>query len=171
MEIHFEKLQEALNKLVGLHRQLLELVRSEKDAIVAADLKLIQDTSHAKEILVEAIKTTETRRLEELGKIALTLRRPMKELSLSELAIVIQARDPKRADHLRSVQNALKLLVDRVVEQNRYNAELVSRSLESLTEMKANVLGEGVRQAQTYGQNAQKVTPSQSAPRMLSQEA
>jgi flagellar biosynthesis/type III secretory pathway chaperone len=165
-----QKLQESLQRLLGLHRQLLDCVRMEREALTAASLKDIQEATYAKQALVEAINQAETDRLRATGELAILWKRPVKELTLGEIVVAIQGRDPKSAEALRSSLNALTLLIKRIREQNDDNRGLVERSLEHVHEMKRNVLGEAKPNTGTYTQQGQK-NPSTSGARLISKEA
>jgi flagellar biosynthesis/type III secretory pathway chaperone len=165
-----QKLQESLQRLIGLHRQLLDCVRMERDALVAADLKAIQEATYAKQALIEGIRQAETERLRATGELAILWKRPVKDLTLSEVVIAIQARDPKAAEALRSSFNALTVMIKRIREQNDDNRGLVERSLEHVHEMKRNVLGEAQPNTGTYTQQGQK-NPATGGARLISKEA
>lgn len=165
-----QELHKSLQKLIGLHRQLLESVRSERDGLLSADVKVLQETTNAKEALIEAIKRTESERMGIIGALALSWKRPARELSLSNVIIAIQGEDLKSADLLRSSQNALNVLIQRITEQNAANKQICDRSLGHLDVMKKNVLGEGTPRSDVYSQQGQRVNgPTQS--RLLSREA
>ena len=52
----FLQIYETLQRLTGLHRQLMDTVRMEREALVAADIKGIEDATLAKQALIEAIQ-------------------------------------------------------------------------------------------------------------------
>ena len=55
MDAEHAEIHASLQKLIGLHRQLLETVRLEHDAIRDANLSAIEDSTRAKEALIAAI--------------------------------------------------------------------------------------------------------------------
>lgn len=147
----------SLQKLIGLHRQLLDIVRLEREALVTADLKSIQEATHSKQVMISSIHQAESERLGTTASIAAILRKPVEELTLSKLIIQIQASDQKRAEQFRGALNALNILVKRIKEQNDDNKGFVEKSLEHIGAMKRNVLGESVAAAATYSQKGRKV--------------
>jgi flagellar biosynthesis/type III secretory pathway chaperone len=161
---------QTLQKLVGLHRQLMENVRFEREALTNADLKGVQETTFAKEALVEQIRQQESARLKATAELALTWKRPFKELTLTNIIIAIQARDPKGAEQFRGVYNALTILIQRIREANEYNRGLVEKSLEHVHNMKRNVLGEAVPKSETYTPQGQR-QPYTGGARLISKEA
>ncbi len=169
-EQNLDSIYQLLQRQLGLHRRLWECVRAEKECLVLADVKKLQDTTLSKESLIESIRVQEQERLHLVGALASQLRRPVRELILSELIITVQGFDLKRADQLRSVLQALQVLVARIQEQNRYNSELVQRTIVNIEQMKRNVLGEAAPKSSTYnvmGQKSQNAAHS----RLLSKEA
>jgi hypothetical protein len=172
------KLHGSLQKLIGYHRQLLEAVRAEKDALVQAEMKAIRETTCSKQVLVESIRLEEAARVRIVGELAILWKRDPATLSLNEIIIQTQGESqsasyglgPKVSDQLRSSFNAIQLLVKRVIEQNRENAGCVERSLEHISNMKKNVLGEAAPASQTYTQQGTRSQPGSGA-RLLSREA
>ena len=70
-ELSIQKIYEVLQKLVGLHRQLYEVCRAERDALIGADVKLIQEQTHAKELVIETIKQHEMDRIRATASLSL----------------------------------------------------------------------------------------------------
>ena len=163
-------IHESLQELIGLHRQLLDTVRLEKDALVSADVKSIQDVTVAKESLIAAIQQAELFRFRRVAELAAAWLRPMSEMTLSKIAIEVQRTDLAAADLLRSSLTTLTLLVERIAEQNGENRTLVESSLQHVSNMKANVLGESDRASSTYAQDGQRTGPSGRS-RLISREA
>lgn len=170
MEKTLESLYQVLQKLVGLHRQLLETVRLEKQAIIDADLAGIQEATLAKEKIIELVHAQESTRIQCIAELALELKKPAKEITLNKIILDIQGSHPKLSDMYRSSLNALSLLVSRIKEQSDYNLSLIQKSLTHIEKMKRNVLGESVPRSDTYGNKGQKVGHAQGA-RLVSKEA
>ncbi len=169
-ELSIQKIYEVLQKLVGLHRQLYESCRAERDALVAADVKLIQEQTHAKELVIETIKQYEMQRIRASASLSLDWKIPLVELSLTRIIQELEPKQPKEAEKFRSALNALTVLIERSTKMNNSNREFLERSLEHVHEMKRNVLGEAAPQSDTYGSQGQKV-PGNPGARFISQEA
>jgi flagellar biosynthesis/type III secretory pathway chaperone len=166
---NIELLHQVLQKLIGLHRQLLDTVRLERDALVQANLKDIQEATFAKQALIEAIRQTECQRISVLEQVAKAWGIAPAGLTLSEVIIRIQGSDIKTAELLRSVLNTLTILVKRVSDQNDENRILVDGFLNHLAEMKKNVMGESLPRSDVYNQ-AGKRAPQPSGARLISKE-
>src|SRR5205823_5142985 len=113
------QIYQVLQKMIGLHRQLLELVRLEREALVQANLMEIQNHTCAKQVLVEAIHQAEKERQNLVVELAGRLKVPPQEFTLPNIIIAIQGNDSKRAEQYRSAFNALTILIQRISEQNQ----------------------------------------------------
>jgi flagellar biosynthesis/type III secretory pathway chaperone len=160
---------QTLQKLVGLHRQLLDVVRVEREVLVQADLPGIQNAALTKQSLIEEIKHFEAQRVKQTGELALIWKVPLRELTLPNIIVFVQGVDAKTSEQLRTIFNVLTVLIQRITEQNQANMALVEKSLEHVHQMKKNILGEANPQSITYGHQGQKVTSSQ-ASRLISRE-
>jgi hypothetical protein len=164
-----QELYQILQKFTGLHRQLLELIRAEREALVSADLKSIQEMTYAKEAVLQLIAQQEQIRLAKAAEIAKIWKQSPSDLTLKKMIIEIQGRDTKLADQLRSAFNTLTLLVQRALDQNSENKKLVEASLQHISAMKENVLGEIAPSANTYTPTGQKAQ-GRAGSRLISKE-
>ncbi len=163
------KIYESLQRLIGLHRKLLEAVRIEKNALVQADMQEILKITALKQSLIEEIHLEEAARMKLMIALALQLKRPLNELTLPNIIIEIQGRDPKMADQFRSAYNALTILIQRITDQNSFSMALIEKSLVHIKNMKRNILEVAEPQATTYSHQGQKVN-SASPSRILSRK-
>ena len=170
MEQPVKEIYQTLQNLVGLHRQLLETVRVEKEAIAAADLKTLQEATYTKAALIESVRQCEAERIKLTIKLAAIWKVPVQELTLPQIILRVQGTDLKSADLFRSVHTALNTLIQRVAEQNRYNQNLVEKSLSHIREMKSNVLGEASAKSETYTPYGKKNKTQTQQSRLLSKE-
>lgn len=170
MERPLDQIYEILQKLVGLHRQMLDVVRAERDALAQASLKGIQESTDAKQAIVQEVMQKELDRQRLMVELAVKLKVPVKDLTLSQAIIAVQGKDPQAAEQLRSTQATLKLLVERIQDQNSYNRDLVEKSLEHVRAMKLNAFQEAAPRAGTYTASGQKHSPPP-APSLVSSEA
>lgn len=165
-----EGLHQNLQRMIGLHRQLLETVKMEREALVGAEIKEIQEATLAKQGLIEGLRAAESERLKIIGHLAVAWKKPARELTLSSVIIAVQGQDQKAAEQLRSAFNALTVLVKRVSEQNEENRAFVDRSLTHIHEMKKNVLGEFEPKSGGYDQKGRR-SPNAGSSRLISKEA
>ena len=168
-----ERLHGSLQELIGLHRQLLEVVKTEYEAITQADLKATYEAVTNKEALIHWIHR------EELNRQAITQAIRIEEgipsdhqPTLKELIVRTQARDTDLSSRLQGDLQALIVLVERIKKQNDLNGTLVTQSLGHINNMKSNIFGETTHQGKTYNQMGQKNQANSNAhgPRLISKE-
>jgi len=171
-----EKTIENLNQLLGtlqrllsLHRRLLDAIRTEREALLSADVRRIHDVTLEKQGVLHEIQVAEQERVNAARTVAALLNAPADGAGLSNLILLAQAASLRISDQLRSVQQALQLLVSRIQEQNQANLRLVETSLVHVNEMKKNIIGESMPASGTYSSSGQKQN-SPAQPRMLSTE-
>jgi flagellar biosynthesis/type III secretory pathway chaperone len=167
-----DKLHQSLHDLIGLHRQLYDVVKSENDAIANADVKATYEAAAAKEALIHWIHQAEMSRQSVVFAISQQENFETKTPSLRELILHFQASDIEASNRLQSDLNVLVLLVERIKKQNEANGSLVAASLKHIDNMKRNIFGETTHQARTYNQQGQKNTASanEHGPRLISRE-
>jgi len=168
--MELENLYSCLQRMIGLHRQLYEVCKMEREAFVAADSKLILEHTQAKELIIETIRQAESDRIRISTHLSLAWKKPLSDLTLNFIIQEIEPNDPKNAERFRSALTALTVLIERAKKLNESNRALVERSLEHVYAMKKNVLGESVPQTETYGNQGQKMAQINGA-RLLSTEA
>lgn len=155
MEKLLGQVYQNLSKMLGLQRRLLELVRVERESLVQADRQVLAKIVQLKQNLVEEIYQAESERLKLTGDLAVWLKRPLRELTLPQLIIVIQGIDLKLAEQFRSTYHALTILVQRIRDQSRDNEQVIERSLSNILQMKKNILDESTGKARTYTSQGQ----------------
>lgn len=167
---YLEPLYAGLQRMLGLHRQLYETCKLEREAFVAADLKLITEQTQAKEFIIETIKQTEAERIRISAFIAVDWKVPVKELTLNYIIREVEPRDAATSEKFWSALTALTVLIERAKKLNESNRVLVEKSLQHVNAMKKNVLGEAVPSTEMYGSLGQKL-PNTAGARLLSTEA
>ena len=170
MENILLELYQNLQKQIGLHRQLMDTVRIEREALILAVLKGVEESTYKKEILINSIYQAESERLKKIGELSVVIKKPAKELVLTRIIKEIEGLFPEKAKQFQSVLNTLSVLVQRVTEQNKENKTLVDNFLKHLNQMKKNVLGEAQPFMDTYGPEGKKVNAS-SGSRLITKEA
>lgn len=167
---HLDSLYACLQRMLGLHRQLYERCKLEREAFVAADIKLITEQTHAKELIIETIRQVEAERIRISTHLSLEWKIPLRNLTLNTIIQEIEPKDSAAAEKFRNALTALTVLIERAKKINESNRELVERSLEHVNAMKKNVLGEAAPSTETYGNLGQKL-PQTGGARLLSTEA
>ena len=145
-----------LQKLLSLHRQLLESLRAEREALLGMDVKRIHDSALEKQGILHQIAIAEQARATSAAAAATILGAAKGQENLSNLILLAQSASLKLSDQLRSVQQALQMLVTRIQDQNLSNLRLVESSIQHLEQMKKNVIGEAAPRSGTYSATGQK---------------
>lgn len=127
-----------LDKLVVLHRNLLDVLREEIAHMSQVDLKGLGDTAQAKELLLSEIWNHEQLRLQSTEKLALSLQTKPEDATLLSIADKLPQQE---GDKLRAARTALNMLVSEAKELNSQNMSFAESSLNRIEEMKKNALG------------------------------
>lgn len=152
----FATLHENLKGQVGLHRQLLDIVKSEKSALIEADLDELKKLLNAKELIIASVKKAENLRSGLMVEISNSTQQPLESLSLSRVIIVVQGFDQAMAEKLRTLLNTLRLLTKRIREVHSESKQLLEKSLDHVRNMKANVIGEEKKTSTVYTNKGKK---------------
>jgi flagellar biosynthesis/type III secretory pathway chaperone len=171
VETPIHDIHQSLQRLIGLHRQLLEIVRLEREALSGADLQGVGDATRAKEVTIAAISVEETTRLKHVSALAFAWKRKISELTLSEIIMVLHDRDTQAAEQLRTALSALTLLIQRIREQNTYNREVIEQSLRHVNVMKGNIIGERTPRSETYNPQGRRATSRAGATGLIERKA
>jgi flagellar biosynthesis/type III secretory pathway chaperone len=165
------KLHEALQDLIGLHRQLYEVVKQENEALTNADVKGTYEAAASKEALIHWIHQSEMSRQAVVFALAKEEELSSPTPSLREVILHFQSKSPEISNQLQVDLTSLSVLVERIQKQNRLNGSLVEESLKHIHNMKRNIFGE-VSPAKTYNQQGQKnqVSAGAGGPRLISKE-
>jgi flagellar biosynthesis/type III secretory pathway chaperone len=165
-------LHESLQELVGLHRQLLEAVKTENEAISNADVKATYEATSAKEALLHWIHRAELGRQAAVHTLCQELSLDPAEATLRSIILFFQSSDPTLSERLQTDLTALLVLVERIKKQNELNGRLLEESLGHIQNMKKNIFGETNPKAATYNQSGMRNPGSSNAhgPRFVSKE-
>jgi flagellar biosynthesis/type III secretory pathway chaperone len=138
-----QELIQILEVMTKNYRQLLELVRKEKEILIKAQPEAIQECQNQKEILIKEISELDTKRLEVVQRIARDLNLANDEIRLLEIAKRIPV---VLGDKLRSQHAALDLLLKRLSEINKQNEAVAEMALANvnfaLNNIKETLMGQ-----------------------------
>ena len=149
-------LYESLQKLTGLHRQLMDTVRMEREALVAADIPRIEEATVRQAGVDRSDSHRRSERLKRVWRACIMLKKPVRELTLPKLIILVQGSESEASGTTSHRLQRAHSLIKRIDEQNRENQKLVQKSLAHIQEMKKNILGETVPKSSTYTAKGQK---------------
>jgi flagellar biosynthesis/type III secretory pathway chaperone len=130
MESVYQQLVENLDQLVTVYRSLLDIVRREKDILVAAQIEDLQESNKAKETFLVKIRALETSRLRLARELANEVGGDRESPRLLDLANRVSA---EKSEKLRNIHSVLDLLIRRLSEINKGNEDLVRSALSSVS--------------------------------------
>jgi flagellar biosynthesis/type III secretory pathway chaperone len=167
-----ERLHESLQELIGLHRSLYEVVKTENEAITNANLKETYEAAAAKEALIHWIHQAEMSRQAVVYTLINEEGLDPTNPSLRQLILHFQSAQPELSQKFQTDLTTLIVLVDRIKKQNELNGKLVESSLRHINSMKKNIFGETTHTARTYNQQGQRnqAGANEHGPRMISKE-
>ncbi|RZA03990.1 MAG: flagellar protein FlgN [Proteobacteria bacterium] len=166
---NLEELQKNLRHQLALYRQLVDLLREEKEHMVAVRTKEVRECTYSKEALLDEIHREEYRRRRWVAEAAAALGLPEKEITIELVATRLA---PEQLEAYTSLKSTLVHMIKRAREMNDDNRRLAETALQDLQTMKKNILGLTADKPQTYGAKGTMGTGSrdQSA-RLLNKEA
>ncbi len=162
----FNALAENLDQQVKVYRALLEVVRKERDVLVAADIEQLNENNKAKEAILVKVRSLDVARLKYAQDLAQAVDADVSQPRLLEIASKINLVD---GDRLRVLHSTLELLVKRLSELNKGNETLVKAALQNVTGAIDSI--KGTLQAKpTYGKKGALVTSPQNGEHLVSKD-
>lgn len=166
---NFDELLRSLNHQLALYRQFMDVVRAERDCIVAVNVKELREHTYAKEAIIDEIQREENRRQFWLKEAARSLQLQPNELTMD---IVTHRFAPERYEAMMSLKNTLVVMIKKTREANLENRKLVEIAMRDMQQMKKNILGITSTQPQTYGpKGSMGGSGPEKGARILSKEA
>lgn len=144
-----EELQKNLRHQLTLYRQLVDLLRTEREHIVAVRLKEIRESTYSKEALLDEIQREEFRRMRWVKQAAQFLGIAEKEITMETVAARVGG--PEQYEAMFSLKQTLLVMVKKARDMNQDNQQLVTSALKDAQQLKRNILGLSSEQPQVYG--------------------
>ncbi len=129
IEKSFEKLSLHLEELTKHYRQLLDIVRKEKDLLILTDVEKLNENNQLKEQLIFKIKSLDGLRINYSTELSMALGLDMQKIRLLEIA---QKMGGPRADKLRTFHSALEMIIKRLTDLNQSNAKYAESALKNV---------------------------------------
>ena len=166
LERTYSKLVANLEDLTKLYRALLDLVRKDKEFLVAAKRDELEQNNQAKEALVSKLRMTDVLRSKYATELATLVGADVESPRLLEIA---QKMGGTEGDRLRSIHSALDLLIKRISEINRENDEFAQSALKTLNGALNNIK-DTVSGKKTYERKGQMKSGPQQAGNFVRKE-
>jgi flagellar biosynthesis/type III secretory pathway chaperone len=126
----YTDLFECLENLVKVYRSLLDVVRREKEILVASKLEELTENNKSKDTMLLRIRSLENGRMKCARDLAQAIGADVEQPRLLDIAI---HSGPEHQERLRNMHSVLELLIRRVSEVNRQSEELVQAALANIT--------------------------------------
>lgn len=157
-----------LEKLIVLHRSLLDLLQEEYEQMTFVDAKSLLETAHSKEVLLFEIWNLEQLRIKTSERIALEQGLVPSKITLLNLTKNLPQQEQEK---LKTQRTILNQLLKQAKERNARNQFFVESSLVRLDQMKKNVLGMGNNSNENYSHSGIRQPIHEQGGRLLSTEA
>jgi flagellar biosynthesis/type III secretory pathway chaperone len=162
----FNSLADNLDQQVKVYRALLDVVRKEREVLVAAQIEQLNENNKAKEAILVKVRSLDVARIKYAQDLAQAVGADANQPRLLEIASKINLTD---GDRLRVLHSTLELLVKRLSEINKGNEDLVQAALQNVSGAIDSI--KGTLQAKpTYGKKGALVTSPQNGEHLVSKD-
>ena len=127
-----QELIATLRKEQEAYQELLPVVEKKTQAIIANDLKQVQEITEFEQSAIGKISGLEQKRAEIMNNIGVVLNKKVPDLTLPNL-IQLLDRQPQEQQTLAEIHTELKTLLKRLSEVNGHNRNLIEQSLEMIS--------------------------------------
>ena len=127
-----QELIATLRKEQEAYQELLPVVEKKTQAIIANDLKAVQEITEFEQSAIGKISGLEQKRAEIMNNIGVVLNKKVPDLTLPNL-IQLLDRQPQEQQTLAEIHTELKTLLKRLSEVNGHNRNLIEQSLEMIS--------------------------------------
>ncbi len=162
-----EKLISNLEELTKNYRQLLDLVRKEKQILIDANVDLINASNLQKEILIDKIQELDAHRSTYAVEVAEKLNIPKADARLLNIANHLGG---SHGDKLRSQHAALEMLLKRTSELNKENATYADAAVQTVGKA-LDGIRETLMGQKTYQNKGKYQTGADKSGHLVSKEA
>lgn len=163
----YQKLLANLEDLTSLYRQLLDLVRKEKQLLIDADMEKLLENNENKENLLFKIKSIDGMRARYAADLAALVQADAETPRLLDIAKHVGGAEGER---LRVIHSALDLLIKRLSTLNKENEEVAQSALRNLGGALNNIK-DTLSGKKTYGGKGQVQRGPEQAGHFVSKEA
>lgn len=146
---NLEELHKNLRHQLSLYRQLVDLLRAEKEHVVGVKLKEIRECTYSKEAILDEIHREELRRKRWIKETADFIGVSEKEITIELVASRIAPKG--EYESLISLKNTLLHFIKKAHEMNLEVKALTQNALNDAQSMKRSILGLSSDRPQTYG--------------------
>lgn len=166
-ERSYTKLVNNLEEMVKQYRGLLDLIRKEKDLLIAADIEKLNESNQTKETMLYKIRSLDTARERYAKEVALAVGADVDQPRLLEIARRCTSAE---GDKLRAIHSTLEMLLGRISSLNKENETYAQSAMKALSGA-MNEVKETLSGKKTYGQQGKLAAGPERAGNFVSKEA
>jgi hypothetical protein len=163
----YVKLETNLEEITKLYRQVVDLLRKEKEILLSGDPEKINEATKTKEFILIRIKALDSLRTKYASDLARELNLDPEQPRLLEIAREI---DGDRGVKLRGIHSALEILFKRIPELNKENEEYAQSGLKNLQGTMEN-LKDNLTGKKNYQRKGNLQRSSEQSGHLMSKEA
>ncbi|HRK03364.1 MAG TPA: flagellar export chaperone FlgN [Oligoflexia bacterium] len=173
MESRLNELQYILEKLLSVHRTLLDVLDEEHAHMVSLEIEALGEASKTKEVLLAEIWNLEQLRKKIVDEISIECKLNPATVTLKELSLALGQRiEGPGITVLVKTREALNMLIEQARDRNKRNMTFAEESLARIEELKRNVLGVASSSSpENYSSQGTRQPIAEQGGRLLSTEA
>lgn len=161
------KLESNLEEVTKLYRQMVDLLRKEKEILIKAEIEKIEESNKQKELILARLKSLDALRVKYASDVAMQLSLDPEQPRLLEIARELGG---ARADKLRSIHAALEIMMKKIPELNKENEQYAQSALSHVKGAIENVKGV-LSGPSTYKREGSKEKGAETSGHLISREA
>lgn len=128
-KLAYEKMIANLDDMLKNYRQLLDLVRKEKDLLLTSNIDQLNENNNSKEQVIIKIKALDANRINYAAELAHLVQADTAQPRLLEIAQKIGGSDGEK---LRTMHAALEMVIKRLSEINKGNVMFAESALKTV---------------------------------------
>lgn len=161
------KLENNLEEITKLYRQMVDVLRKEKEHLIKAEIDKLDESNKLKEAIIVRLKSLDALRVKYATDLTEQLGLDINQPRLLEIARKLGG---SKADKLRCVHAALEILMKKIPELNKENEQYVKSALSNVNGAIDNIKGT-LAGPSTYRREGLKEKGSEVTGNLISREA
>lgn len=158
-KLAYEKMISNLDDMLKNYRQLLDIVRKEKDLLITSNIDQLNENNNTKEQVIIKIKALDAVRMTYASELAHLVGADTAQPRLLEIAQKIGGAE---AEKLRTMHAALEMVIKRLSEINKTNVVYAESALQTVNSALENFKDALIGPQKTYQQKGKYKQPEQS---------
>lgn len=167
-KLAYEKMISNLDDMLKNYRQLLDIVRKEKDLLITSNIEQLNDNNNAKEQVIIKIKALDAVRMTYAAELAHLVGADTAQPRLLEIAQKIGGAE---AEKLRTMHAALEMVIKRLSEINKTNVVYAESALQTVNSALENFKDTLLGQPKTYQQKGKYKQGSDTSGHLVTRKA